>query len=131
MKIRVTGIKTVRWSTVVEVETETDENGDYPDPYEIARQLVYSGKAKLEFDPNTENVLVETYRVLERHGYIDPDTGFVSEKPPSPEAHSVVKFMMAPHMELYGREKEIIKAYERGIISREDAGRQLIDLKNS
>lgn len=66
MKIEITGIKTVRWKTVVEVKEEVIKVIEgwtaTVEPYEKARQMVHEGKAKLEFDDMTENIEIESYR---------------------------------------------------------------------
>lgn len=61
--------------------------------------------------------------------YVDPDTGFESDGPPSADADVMVRLTMASHVILKPEEERIIKQYRKSIISREDAGRALIDLK--
>ena len=61
--------------------------------------------------------------------YIDPDTGFESEKETSKEASAAVRLATASHIINTESEDKVIKAYQSGLISREEAGRALIALK--
>ena len=61
--------------------------------------------------------------------YVDPDTGFETDGPPSADADVMVRLTLASHLIRTPQQEKIVKAYQRGLISREDAGRALIDLQ--